>query len=113
MSAIETGHLLVLEHSVSELKTQLTEIKAMLTAQAATPTRRRSLTIEGVMHETGLESESAARRWLKANQVRPYAPGKWFLDAVLSAMSRRSFAEVRATRRAAAKVAVPATGGAL
>jgi hypothetical protein len=99
MSDVE--QLAILTHAVEKLTGEVSALKSLVAGGGgAVATRRRGLTIKGVIEETGLRSETAARRWLKQNRVRPYAPGKWYYDAVQSAMARRSFAEARGNAKA-------------
>lgn len=105
MSAEITAHMLKLEQQNAEIQKELLVIRGLLQqSQAPAAIKRRGLTVKEACAETGLRSASAFYRWAKKNKVTPYAPGKFFLDAIQSAMARGGFRELRAKQN-------PAEGG--
>jgi hypothetical protein len=101
MSAEVTALLLRLEQETACLRTELIEIKAMIQAGAAAPEKRKGLSVQDACELTGLRSRSAFVRWAKKNKVTPYAPGRYFSDAVQTAMARGGFRGFTAKARTA------------
>src|SRR5688572_8627068 len=104
MSAEVTALLLRLEQETACLRTELIEIKAMIQAGAGAQEKRKSLSVRDACEATGIRSASAFYRWAKKNNLTPYAPGRYFSDAVQAAMARGGF------RGFTAKARTPAEG---